>query len=73
MLKGHNDFATLHPQLLKEWDYDKNLINPSDIPSSYKKNVWWKCSKCGYEWKALIYSRTGRRQSGCKECNKKKK
>ena len=49
-LKGYNDLATLHPELLKEWDYEKNKINPSDISSSYKKKVYWICpNKHKYE------------------------
>lgn len=54
-------------------NYDKNgELKPTMVMKGSERKVWWKCSKCGYEWEALIYSRTGRRQSGCKECNKKK-
>lgn len=55
-LKGYNDFATLHPELLKKWDYDKNIIDPSSIPSSYKKKVWWICSK-GHSYDTSVTSR----------------
>lgn len=52
-----NDLNTVHPELSKEWNHDKNGdFKPTDVfPGSHKK-VWWKCSK-GHEWKAAIYSR----------------
>ena len=37
------------------------------------KKVWWKCSKCEYEWSTFIYSRAGKRQSGCPNCYRLRK
>ena len=31
-----------NPELVKEWDYDKNTLLPNDITRSYNKDVWWK-------------------------------
>ena len=70
--KGINDLLTLHPDIAKEWDYERNGdINPSDVTSGSKKKIWWKCSTCGNEWEAVIYSRaiSG---SGCPICSRKK-
>lgn len=57
MLKGFNDFATTHPQLAEEWS-ERNLpLTPDMVNEKSHRNVWWKCKKCGYEWKSVIYSR----------------
>ena len=68
VFKGENDFSTLHPELVKEWDFGKNKhLNPSDFKSGSNKKVWWKCSKCGYEWEADIAHRV--KGSGCPKCH----
>lgn len=64
---GYNDLATVHPELLKEWDYEKNKeIDPNNIHHGSTKSVWWKCSVCGYEYKAPIARRD--KGSGCRKC-----
>ena len=69
VLVGYNDFATTEPDLLKEWDREKNTILPNEIVRGSHLSVWWKCVKCGYEWKSIVSSRTiGNR--GCPECGK---
>ena len=58
-----------NPILLKEWDYEKNGdLLPQDITEGTNKSVWWKCSKCGYSWKARILNRKTR---GCPLCSNK--
>jgi hypothetical protein len=58
-----------HPRLLKEYNYEKNNINPSSITSSCGKKVWWKCLK-GHEWQAKVCNRT--RGRNCPYCSGKK-
>lgn len=53
--------------LLDEWDYDKNEISPDFISSTSTKKVWWKCKKCGYNWKTSIEHRI-KRHSSCPCC-----
>lgn len=55
-LTGFNDFATKHPELLSEWDYERNTVFPTEIPQYYNKKVWWKC-KCGHNWMASVNNR----------------
>lgn len=31
------------PEWLKEWDYDKNTVDPNSIGASSRIDVWWKC------------------------------
>lgn len=66
-ITGVNDLATIRPDLEQEWDYTKNgSLNPRELLIHSNRNVWWKCSKCGYEYKALINNRT--KGSGCARC-----
>ena len=54
---GETDFATVHPELVGEWDAVKNN---GKLPQHYtygsKKKVWWKCEK-GHSWKTSICNR----------------
>ena len=43
VVAGENDLVTTHPLLIKYWNYDKNSMLPSQVSSSYRKHVWWKC------------------------------
>lgn len=65
-IKGINDLATTNPDLIKEWDYDKNVISPTEVAAGSNKKVWWKCDK-GHEWKTQINSRTS--GCGCPYCS----
>ena len=56
-LKGFNDFATLHPYLANEWSDRNGELRPDMVNSKSRRNVWWKCSVCGNEWKSLVKSR----------------
>ncbi len=69
---GINDLATTNPELLEEWDYEKNTILPESIMAgSSKKKVWWKCKTCGNEWLATPSNR--KKGIGCPICGQKKK
>ena len=53
-----NSFGHCYPDLLKEWDYNKNTnLDPEKLTIGSHKVVWWKCLKCEYEWKAMVKSR----------------
>lgn len=54
ILVGVNDLATTNPELLNEWNYDKNEITPQQVTYGKNRKVWWKCSVCGREWQATI-------------------
>ena len=46
-LKGFNDLQTTHPEIASEWS-EKNLpLKPDEVNAKSRKNVWWRCSKCG--------------------------
>ena len=55
--KGFNDLQTTHPEIASEWS-EKNLpLKPDEVNAKSRKNVWWKCRKCGNEWKSVVNAR----------------
>ena len=66
----NNDLAATFPDLLKEWDAEKNKgIDPTKIhPGSHKK-VWWICKNGTHSWKTKITLRT-RGGYDCPKCSK---
>ncbi len=69
VLKGYNDLATTHPELAKEWDYEKNEIKPDEVISYGDRKVFWICKK-GHSYPATISSRKSGR--GCPQCSREK-
>ena len=69
-VKGENDLETVYPNILKEWDYEKNINLPSTYMAKSNKKVWWKC-EYGHEWEASIASRVKGRN--CPICQKEYK
>ena len=68
LLNGRDSFINEYPEIASEWDVNKNKeLCISDYTSNSHKKVWWKCSKCGYEWTATIKNRTCN-NSGCPFC-----
>ena len=70
--EGFNDLATTNPELVAEWNYEKNNpLKPTEISSGAGIKVWWKLPyddpKTGrhfdFEWEATVASRAGGR--GC--------
>jgi predicted Zn-ribbon and HTH transcriptional regulator len=70
-IKGETDLETTNPNLAKEWNYVKNgNLTPQKLKSGSANIVWWKCSKCGYEWKAEVRQRV-KGLGKCPKCAKK--
>jgi len=57
IIKGINDLATLNHNLIKEWNFKKNKILPSEVSIKSNKKVWWVCTK-GHEWQSTIHHRS---------------
>ena len=70
-ITGINDLSTLRPDVVKEWNYQRNTITPEKITVSSGRKVWWKCSR-GHEWQTSIANRT-LHNSGCPSCNRCKR
>jgi len=72
LLVGFNDIASTDPNLLEEWDYQKNEIKPTEIMIGSSKRIWWKCKKCGYEWEvAPVNRKKGTKYTSCPACTNK--
>lgn len=69
-IKGVNDLATTHPELVKEWDYKKNNFAPQDIKSGSNRMAWWICKE-GHSYKKMIAQRT-KQKVGCPYCSGRK-
>jgi hypothetical protein len=67
IISGENDFESLRPELLTEWNQERNLdILPSELSIGSGKKVWWVCN-LGHEWQAPVGTRV-QRNSGCPYC-----
>lgn len=68
-----NCVANTHPELLNEWDYEKNGQvgnTPENVSAGARIAIWWKC-KNGHSYKALLNNRTSN-HNGCPYCVNKK-
>ena len=61
-----NSLAIANPELLKEWNWDKNgALLPEFVSAHSNKKVWWRCKE-GHEWQANVNTRN--KGHGCKTC-----
>lgn len=64
-----DSFASVFPDLLAEFDTDRNVnVDPYTISSHSNEELWWKClkAKCDHHhWKSSVNNRTKR---GCPYC-----
>lgn len=56
------------PELCSEWSEKNFPFKPEDEDARSGGKVWWKCGKCGSEWKGIVSNRTSGRRSGCHVC-----
>ena len=69
VLSGFNDFATTNPELLLEWDYEKNSAEGVEPTSVMRKNtakVWWKCLYGHPSYCVAINKKQA--DCGCRKC-----
>ena len=63
---NNQSVAALHPELVPEWDVQKNQgMTPDFFSANSNTKVWWKCNR-GHSWLASISSRN--RKLGCPYC-----
>ena len=66
VLTGFNDLATLRPDILKEWDYEKNDITPEEVLYGSNRKVWWKCPN-GHSYRSNLNAHN--KGHGCPYCS----
>lgn len=60
--------ASRCPEVMKEWDYDRNDLDPTTINPNSAYKVWWVCSTDNsHSWQATPGNRISRK-SGCPYC-----
>lgn len=67
-ITGINDISTSFPEIIKDWDYDKNSknkINPTKITTKYAKEIWWRCGK-NHSYKETIENKI--KNTSCPFC-----
>lgn len=69
VLAGFNDLATTHPDLVKEWDMEKNDASPETVSKGSHLKVWWRCER-GHSYPMPINKKTSR-GSCCPVCSGK--
>lgn len=70
-MAAQNPLFEQYPDLLKEWDFEKNAhIDICLLPASSNRYVWWKC-KHGHSFRQRIVTRTGH-NAGCPYCHGQK-
>lgn len=69
--KWYNDLASTYPELLKEWDYERNWnISPDTVNVGSNNKYWWKCEKW-HHWETKVLYRT-RKKFWCPYCGNQK-
>ena len=67
-IPGETDLATLYPELMKQWDPEKNPgIKPTEMLPSSHDRVWWRC-ELGHSYQAMVFARTRENGTGCPYC-----
>lgn len=62
----HSTLAEKFPELVKQWDFDKNEgLSPQTIAPYSEKLVWWRCAM-GHTWQASVADLS--RGRGCPYC-----
>lgn len=65
-IPGETDLETKRPDLTMEWDYERNVLKPSEVLPFSRKKVFWHCTN-GHVYKATIEDRA--LGTGCPECH----
>ncbi|TML83732.1 MAG: hypothetical protein E6G08_19145 [Actinobacteria bacterium] len=59
-----------YPELLEEWNFERNERDPSELTVGSRVKVWWRCKRDrNHEWQAIVLSRV--RGSGCPLCKRR--
>jgi rubrerythrin len=63
--------AQLRPDLAAELHPTRNAeLDPHTLGAWSSRKVWWRCSRCGHEWRRDVCGRTA--GAGCPECGRQR-
>lgn len=70
LCKPRDSLQNKYPEIAKQWHPEKNgQITPDMVKPGSEIKVWWKCSKCGYEWHSSIKHKTRTKKATCPACS----
>ena len=69
VLTGYNDLATTHPEIAKEWDYEKNDSAPTEVTAGGRLKAFWLCD-LDHSFQTQIAIR--KKGVGCAVCSNQK-
>ena len=67
VLPGYNDLQSQRPDIMADWDFETNTIDPSTVAVKSNKVAAWVCPK-GHQYTKAIYRRAS--GEGCPICAK---
>lgn len=69
IIPGHNSLKAKYPDIIeKEWDFEKNTIDPDTIPPTYRKKMWWICP-AGHSYHSLPGNKIYHTGGDCPYCS----
>ncbi|MCD7710871.1 MAG: hypothetical protein LUI04_05950 [Porphyromonadaceae bacterium] len=72
IIPGYNSLKARYPEIIeKEWDFEKNTVDPDTIPPHYRKKVWWKCPN-GHSYDSLPGNKVQKTGGNCPYCSSQK-
>lgn len=74
ILIGYNDLPTTHPEIIKQWDYEKNELSPENYTAGTNKKVYW-VGDCGHSFLNAVSEKIRSAETdadGCPYCVGKK-
>ncbi len=67
------DLASRHPELLAEWDWERNGdLKPTDVQAISRKLVWWR-GECGHVYQMAVRDRVRAKPGYCPYCSGRKR
>lgn len=72
IVPGFNSLKAKFPEIIeKEWDFEKNTIDPDTIPPTYRKKMWWICPS-GHSYDSLPGNKVYHTGGDCPYCSSNK-
>lgn len=71
-IPGETDLATLRPEVMHLWDYEKNNeigVYPTNVKPNSEVTAWWRCEN-GHSWDTFV--RNVGRGRGCPYCSSRR-
>lgn len=69
ILAGYNDLKSQRPDLMEEWDFERNILAPEKVAVLSPKKVHWICPR-GHNYEKPIYDKA--KGIGCPFCTRAK-